>query len=52
MSKLIAGHKRFCDVTITLVYRIFGDLKFITDLWVSGGAESENCICFCPSGQD
>jgi len=34
------------------VYRIFGDLKFVTDLGVFGGAESKNRIRFCPSGQD
>ena len=34
------------------VYRIFGDLKFVTDLGVLGGAESKHRIRFCPSGQD
>ena len=37
---------------ITLVYRIFGNLKFVTDLGVFGGAESKNRIRFCPSRQD
>jgi len=37
---------------ITLVYRIFGDLKFVTSLGGLGSAESKNRIRFCPAGQD
>jgi len=33
------------------VYRILGDLKFVTDLGLLGGAKSKNRTC-CPSGQD
>ena len=40
------------NVTDSLVYRIFRDLKFATDLGVFGGAESKNHIRFCPSRQD
>ena len=34
------------------VYRILGDLKFVSDLGLLGRAESKNRTCFCPSGQD
>jgi len=37
---------------IALVRRILGDLKFAVDLGILGGAESENCVRFCPSRQD
>jgi len=30
----------------------FWELKFVTYLEVLGGAESKDCIRFCPSGQD
>ena len=44
---------RCCYTTVdSPVYRIFGDLKFVTDMRVLGGAESKNRIRFCPSGQD
>jgi len=36
-------------IIIKPIYRIFGDLEFVT---VLGGAESKNRIRFCPSGQD
>jgi len=39
-------------INYTGIYRIFGDLKFVTDLGVLGDAESKNRIRFCPSGQD
>ena len=40
------------NVTDSLVYRIFRDLKFATDLGVFGGAESKIRIHFCPYGQN
>ena len=36
----------------SLVYRVFGGLKLVTDLGVLCGAEFKNRIRFCPSGQD
>jgi len=42
----------YYQYSITPVYRIFGDFKFVTGLGVLRGAESSNRIHFCPSGQD
>jgi len=51
-SHLTASSVKSRISLITHLCRIFGDLKFVTDLGILGGAEFKNRIRFCPSGQD